>query len=77
MLYPAERTWEPSLKSYFPPKAELNAAFCLDARAKKQKYAIFYFPEWESNPRPTACTVYKLVPYVYKCDITNHQTFLL
>ena len=35
--------------------AELNAAHCLDTRAKKWKYkfkSIFHLIEWESNPQP-------------------------
>ena len=32
--------------------AKFVAAFCLDTRAKKLKYIIFRFLEWESNPQP-------------------------
>ena len=58
---------------HFPPSfggiacwvAELNAALCLDTRAKKWKYKckkIFYFLEWGSNPQPLDFTVTLCAP---------------
>ena len=58
---------------HFPPSsggiacsmAEVNAALCLDTRAKKWKYKcnlIFRFLEWGSNPQPVDITVTLCAP---------------
>ena len=59
-LFPAHsRLGRSSVKTLLYPNpcwlAELNAAYCLDTRAKKSIYKfkkIFHFFEWDSNSQP-------------------------
>ena len=42
----------------------LNVTLCLVTRARKRKYKIFIFLEWESNSQPVAFTVIRSSPFV-------------